>query len=118
MGVVSYAISRDTPEVNRRFAEWTCCPVPILSDVDGEAARAYGVIDEMRPLPARMTFFIDAKGRIARVDRDVSPTSHGQDIVQHARALGLAPIALRMSRLSRKIRGISRRTAAQPAAQV
>lgn len=113
-----YAASRDTVEANRAFADWTGCGVPILCDVDGEVARAYGVIDEVRTLPARVTFFIDTKGRIARVDREVSPTSHGHDIVQHARALGLAPVAARLSRLSRgsrAMRALRRSTASQPA---
>lgn len=106
-----YAASLDTPQVNRAFAEWTGCSVPILCDVTGDVAEAYGVIDETRPLPARMTFFIDRNGRIARVDRDVSPTSHGHDIVLHARALGLSPVA-RLSRLTKAIRRSSRRMSA------
>jgi peroxiredoxin len=52
-------------------------------------ARAYGVIDDQRDLPARWTFFIDGNGRIAAVDRDVSPTSHGADIVLRLGELGL-----------------------------
>jgi peroxiredoxin len=52
-------------------------------------ARAYGVIDDQRELPARWTFFIDSDGRIAAVDRDVSPTSHGADIVVRLAELGL-----------------------------
>jgi peroxiredoxin len=52
-------------------------------------ARAYGVIDDQRDLPARWTFFIDGNGRIAAVDRDVSPTSHGADIIVRLGELGL-----------------------------
>lgn len=109
MGVIVYGASRDTPDVNRAFAEWTGCGVPILCDVDGTVAQAYGVIDDTRALPARMTFYIDRKGRIAHIDRDVSPTSHGHDIVQHARALNLSPVA-KLSKLTRRMR-TSRRTA-------
>jgi len=108
MGVVCYAASRDAPEVNKEFAEWTGCGVPILCDVAGDVAQAYGVIDETRPTPARMTFYIDTKGRIAHVDREVSPTSHGADIVQQARALRLLPAA-RISRMSKRLRRLTAR---------
>lgn len=106
-----YAASMDTPQVNRAFAEWTECSVPILCDVTGDVAEAYGVVDEGRPLPARMTFFIESNGRIAHIDRDVSPTSHGSDILHRARLLGLSPIA-KLSKLTRATRRLSRRTSA------
>jgi len=106
-----YAASLDTPQINRAFAEWTNCGVPILCDVTGDVAEAYGVIDEARPLPARVSFYIDRNGRIAQIDREVSPTSHGNDILQHARALGLSPIA-RLSRLTRASKRLSRRVSA------
>jgi peroxiredoxin len=75
--------------VNRAFAEWTGTGFPILSDAEGDVARAYGVIDDERDLPARWTFFIDGNGSIAAVDRDVSPTSHGADIIARLAELGL-----------------------------
>jgi peroxiredoxin len=83
-------VSLDTPEMNRAFAEWTGSRVPLLCDVDSEVARAYGVVDDLRPLPSRWTFFIGRDARIAAIDRDVSPTSHGADIVVRLRELGLA----------------------------
>jgi peroxiredoxin Q/BCP len=87
--VACYAASLDEPDVSRAFAEWTGSAIPLLSDASGEVARAYGVIDEMRELPARWTFFIGRNGRIAAVDRDVSPTSHGGDILIRLQELGL-----------------------------
>lgn len=84
-----YAASLDAPEQSRAFAEWTGSTIPLLSDANGDVARAYGVIDEMRELPARWTFFIGPNGRIAAVDRDVSPTSHGSDILIRLQELGL-----------------------------
>lgn len=75
--------------MNRAFAEWTGSGIPILCDVEGDVARAYGVIDDQRDLPARWTFFIDGNGRIAAVDRNVSPTSHGADIIVRLAELGL-----------------------------
>jgi len=47
------------------------------------------VIDDVRQLPARWTFFIGGDGRIAAIDREVSPTSHGGDILVRLHELGL-----------------------------
>ena len=66
-GAACYAASLDTPELNRAFAGFTGSRFPILCDVAGDVARAYGVIDDQRELPARWTFFIDSDGRIAAV---------------------------------------------------
>jgi peroxiredoxin Q/BCP len=96
--VACYAASLDTPELNRAFAEWTGSAIPILSDVSGDVARAYGVIDDGRELPARWTFFIGGDGRIAAIDRDVSPTSHGGDIMVRLRELGLVSVGAGFSR--------------------
>lgn len=76
--------------MSRAFAEWTGTGLPILSDMDGETARAYGAFDEERGTPARCTFFIGRDGRLLAVDREVSPTSHGGDILARIQDLGLA----------------------------
>ena len=88
-----FAASLDTPEVNRAFAEWTGAAVPILCDTDGEVARAYGAMDEDLGVPSRWTFFIDRYGRIVDVDREVSPTSHGADLLARVQSLGMARAA-------------------------
>jgi peroxiredoxin len=88
--VFCYAASLDPPDVARAFAEWTGAGVPILADAGGEVARAYGVFDEARGVASRSTVFIDRDGRVAAVDREVSPTSHGADLVARLQSLGLA----------------------------
>ena len=89
-GVVCYAASIDKPEVSRAFAEWTGAGLPILSDVGGEVARAYGVFDEELGVASRWTFFIGRNGRILFVDREISPTSHGGDLLAKVQELGMA----------------------------
>jgi thioredoxin-dependent peroxiredoxin len=79
--------------VSRAFAEWLGAGLTILSDEDGETARAYGAFDEDRGAAARWTFFIGRDGRILRVDREVSPTSHGEDVLAGVQDLGLAAAA-------------------------
>jgi thioredoxin-dependent peroxiredoxin len=88
-GIACFAASLDKPEVNRAFAEWTGTGLPILSDVGGEIARAYGVFDEELDAASRWTFFIGRDGRILFIDREVSPTSHGGDILARVQALGM-----------------------------
>ncbi len=93
MGIACFAASLDKPEVSRAFAEWSDAGLPVLSDENGEVARAYGAFDEDRGVAARWTFFIGSDGRILFVDREVSPTSHGGDILSRVQELGIAAAA-------------------------
>ncbi len=90
MGIACFAASLDQPAVSRAFAEWTGTGLPVLSDAGGEVARAYGVFDEELGLASRWTFFIGRDGRILFIDREVSPTSHGGDLLARVRELGMA----------------------------
>ena len=92
-GLACFAASVDRPEVSRAFAEWTGAGLPLLSDPDGDIARDYGVLDEEHGTAARWTFFIGRDGRILAVDREVSPTSHGGDVLARAQELGMAMAA-------------------------
>ena len=89
MGIACLAASLDRPEVSRAFAEWADPGVPVLSDADGEVARAYGVFDEEHGTASRWTFFIGRDGRILFIDREVSPTSHGNDVLARVHELGM-----------------------------
>lgn len=93
LGLACFAASVDRPEVSRAFAEWTGAGLPLLSDPDGEVARDYGVLDEERGMASRWTFFIGRDGRILSVDREVSPTSHGTDVLARVQELGMAVAA-------------------------
>jgi thioredoxin-dependent peroxiredoxin len=93
LGIACFAASLDEPKVSRAFAEWTRVGLPVLSDADGEVARAYGVFDEELGLASRWTFFIGRDGRILSIDREVSPTSHGGDLLARVQELGMAAAA-------------------------
>ena len=75
-----FGASVDTPETNARFARSLGVAYPILSDATKAVARAYGVLGASG-FASRWTFFIGADGRILDVDRKVSASSHGRDIV-------------------------------------
>ena len=76
-----FGVSVDTPETNRRFAVSQGIEFPILSDVGGEVARAYGVLGASG-YPLRWTFFVATDGHIMAIDKQVRASSHGYDVVK------------------------------------
>ncbi len=80
--------SLDRVERNREFAESVGANFVILSDPQGEVARAYGVLAEGGKYARRQTFYIDPDGVVRGVDRDVSPADHGAAIARRLGELG------------------------------
>ena len=86
-GAEVYGVSRDSPESHRAFAEKYNLNFPLLSDEDKSAAQAYGVwVERERDGKkskgiARTTFAIDEDGKIAHVWKNVTPDTHGYEIV-------------------------------------
>jgi peroxiredoxin Q/BCP len=87
--VAYFTASCDTPEMNRKYAEALQLDYPILCDPEKETARAYGVVDDSRPVARRWTFFIDEKGKIAHIDKEVNAANHGADIIAKLKELGV-----------------------------
>ena len=81
-------VSLDAPEKNREFAESLKADLTLLSDPDGIAAKAYGVLAPDGTYALRWTFFIGADGAIRRIDKDVDPSSYGSDLASALRELG------------------------------
>ena len=81
-----FGASVDRVETNRRFAASVGAEFPILSDVDGRVARAYGVLGASG-FPSRWTFYIGLDGIIVDVDRRVQTATHGDTIA--ARLAGI-----------------------------
>jgi peroxiredoxin Q/BCP len=88
--VAYFAISCDKPDTNKKFAESLELDYPILSDPDRTVAKAYGVIGEGRSSPQRWTYYIDKEGILRHVDKKVSASNHGVEIVQRLKELGIA----------------------------
>ena len=61
-------ISEDPVDQQKAFRESLKLPFPLLSDADGKAASAYGVLDGS--YANRVTFVIDPKGTVTHVERD------------------------------------------------
>jgi thioredoxin-dependent peroxiredoxin len=75
-----FAASVDSPEENAAFAESLNLDYPILSDPGKAVARAYGVLSPAG-FASRWTFYIGADGRIIHIDKKVSASSHGTDVL-------------------------------------
>lgn len=63
---------------------------PILSDPEKKVATAFGVVDATRPNPQRWTFYIGRDGKILHVDKGVKTETHGKDIAEKLKELGVA----------------------------
>jgi peroxiredoxin Q/BCP len=81
-------VSLDDPERNADFARSLGAKHVVLSDPDKKAAEAYGVVALGGLYARRWTFYIDAGGKIAAIDREVRTESAGQDIARKLGELG------------------------------
>jgi len=92
--VAYFMISTDTLEDNTNFAKKEGADFPMLADPSKETARKYGVLMDMSKfklgeVAARHTFYIGPDGKIADIDRKVSPATSGEDIVSRLKALNV-----------------------------
>jgi peroxiredoxin Q/BCP len=87
--VAYFTASVDTPDTNKKFAESLDLDYPILSDPDKTVARAYGVVAGDKAYASRWTFYIGKDGKILYIDKQVSPASHGDDVLKRLDALGV-----------------------------
>jgi peroxiredoxin Q/BCP len=69
----------DGPQGNKAFAETHKADFPLLSDPTKETATAYGVL--RGPVAQRWTFYIDKDGKIAYIEKMVSPATSAEDMV-------------------------------------
>ena len=92
-------VSLDDVESHRDFAEQYNLPFPLLADLQGKTAAAYGVVTRMlgMRLARRETFIIDPEGRLAKHYTDVNPATHAKqvladlDILQAGRNVSAGP---------------------------
>lgn len=76
-------VSLDDVESHKAFAEKYGLPFPLLADVEGTTADAYGVKSRIfgMTLAKRQTFLIDPEGNIAKHYSDVDPDTHPRQIL-------------------------------------
>ena len=78
-------VSMDDLDTQKRFAQSLKLPFPLLTDPKGEVVRAYGVEGPGGAYAQRVTFVIDADGKITKV-------LEGKDAVDPALALEACPL--------------------------
>ena len=87
-GAAVFGISRDDCMVHGTFRDKHGLAVQLLSDVDGEACRSYGVLQhrdyegQPRVCVRRSTFVIDRKGVVQHALYGVSPRGHATEVLQ------------------------------------
>ncbi len=86
-GIEVYGVSLDSPESHRRFREKYNLNFPLLTDEDGRASEALGVLREGGEKANRVTFLISQGGEIAKVYPEVSPETHADEILADAASL-------------------------------
>ncbi len=85
-------VSMDSVESHGRFAEKYSLPFPLLADVDGITADAYGVKTRMLGMTVakRQTFIIGPDGKIAKHYEKVKPETHSAEVIEDLQDLSAA----------------------------
>lgn len=86
-GIQVYGVSLDSPESHRQFREKYNLNFPLLTDENGRASEALGVLRENREVANRVTFLLDPNGTVAKVYPEVSPETHADEILEDAASL-------------------------------
>ena len=85
-------VSLDDVESHKKFAENHGLPFPLLADIEGKAAEAYGVKTKSfgMTLAKRQTFLISPDGMLAKHYEKVNVDSHSTQVLADLKELGAA----------------------------
>jgi peroxiredoxin Q/BCP len=89
-GVQIYGVSSDDQKSHEQFAKEQKLPFPIVADPTHAWSDAFGVKTRLG-MDARVSFLIDATGRVAKAYPNVDPGLHADEVLRDAAALGAAP---------------------------
>ena len=81
-----FMASVDDVATNKAFADQNNANFPILSDASKQVSEAYGVLAGMG-YSKRWTFYIDAEGKVSKIDKNVNPRTAGRDLLKNLVAL-------------------------------
>ncbi len=79
-------ISTDSLKSHDKFSTRLCLPYPLLSDQEGEMAKAYGVLKSLKPIiikSKRVSFLIDAEGTIEKIWDPVKSKTHHEEVLAY-----------------------------------
>jgi peroxiredoxin Q/BCP len=86
-GAVVLGVSKDSVTSHDKFVEKFELPFTLLADEEARIAKAYGVWGEKKFMGRtfmgmhRVTFLIDAQGRIKKVWPQVKPDAHAEEVL-------------------------------------
>ena len=86
-GIKVYGVSLDSPESHREFREKYNLNFPLLTDEDGRAAEALGILRDNGGGANRVSFLLAPDGKIAKVYPEVSPETHADEILDDASSI-------------------------------
>jgi len=86
-GIKVYGVSLDSPESHREFREKYGLNFPLLTDEDGRAAQALGILRDNGEVANRVTFLLASDGNVAKVYPEVSPETHADEILEDAQSI-------------------------------
>jgi thioredoxin-dependent peroxiredoxin len=84
-----FGVSTDDQASKAEFAEEHGLTFPLLADPDGRWVDAFGVGTTLG-MASRVTFLLDADGKVAKVYPDVDPGVHARQVLDDARSLSPA----------------------------
>lgn len=96
-GIEVWAVSTDAadgPQGQRAFAKHLRLPFALIPDVDRKLCLLFGAVHTKEQMAARMSVLIDQSGRIAWIDKQISPRTHGQDVLEKVKAQQTVPLQL------------------------
>lgn len=87
-------VSLDDVESHKKFSDNHGLPFPLLADIGGKTADAYGVKTKMfgMTIAKRQTFLIDPAGNLAKHYESVKPKTHWSQVLADLEALGAKPV--------------------------
>jgi peroxiredoxin Q/BCP len=80
-------VSVDTIESHKKFAEKNGLNFTLVSDLDKQISKTYGVLSEDGSKADRVTFIIDKEGKIAKIFTKVDVTRHANEIIDALKQL-------------------------------
>jgi peroxiredoxin Q/BCP len=90
VGVEVWAVSTDSadgPKGQRAFAKHLRLPFALVPDLDRSVCLRFGAVHTKEQMAARMSVLIDNTGHIAWIDKQISPRTHGQDVLERVTAV-------------------------------
>ena len=89
INVQVFGVSLDTSTSHAKFAEKYSLQFPLLADIGGEVARKYNALTKLGPLKLakRHTFIIGPDGKLAKIYRNVNPSTHSDEVIADIKQL-------------------------------